>query len=60
MTVHPRKRFKMKIAAKLRLLRPMIEGRKYNERQSPSAIRWNIDAEILSTKDYENRRIDVP
>jgi hypothetical protein len=38
----------MKIAAKLRLLRPMIEGRKYKERQSPSAIRWNIDAEILS------------
>ena len=40
----------MKIAAKLRLLRPMIESRKYNERQSPSAIRWNLDAEILSLR----------
>lgn len=37
----------MKIAAKLRLFRPMIEGRKYSERQIPSAIRWNIAAEIL-------------
>ena len=48
MTVHPRRRFKMKIAPMLRLLRPMMDGRKYNERQMPSAIKWNIDAEILS------------
>ncbi len=40
----------MKIAGKLRLLRPMMEGRKYNERQSQSTIRWNIDAEILSQR----------
>jgi len=40
----------MKIATKLRLLRPTIEGRKYNERQSASAIRWNIAAEILSQR----------
>jgi len=50
----------MKIAAKLRLLRPMIEGRKYSARESPKAIRWNIDGEIRSQKVYENRPVDVP
>src|SRR5580658_9188191 len=50
MTVQPRSRFKMKIARKLRLWRPMIDRRKYNERQSPGVIRWNTDAEILSQK----------
>ena len=60
MTVHPRRRFKTKIAAKLRLLRPMMDGRKYNEIQIPSAIRWNINDPDPITKRYENEPADVP